>query len=86
MANTLTTEKQWLDAVEKTFTYAAQQKRPEISRSQVESLLIGGNALRTHPTNPVKFTDVGIATLEKLNKYMDIMRKKNKKFLPIKTA
>ncbi len=69
------TEQDWLDAVEGVFQYAKRQDPPVISRSEVESLITG---LRYFAKSPK-----GIQVLNMLNTYLDRMKKKNKKFLPL---
>jgi hypothetical protein len=70
------TENDWLRAIGNVFKLAAKEQPPQISRSEVESLIIGLRSLAKSPE--------GLRTLEMLNGYLDTMKKKNKKFLPIK--
>ena len=68
-------EQDWLDAVKQVFTDAKSRKPPLISRSEVESLVIGLRSLAQSPK--------GVQVLSMLNGYLGTMKKKNKKFLPI---
>ena len=69
------TEQIWLDAVEKVFDNAKKQKDQSVSRSEIESLIIG---LRS-----VAESEKGKKVLEMLNNYLEIMKKKKKRFLKV---
>jgi hypothetical protein len=69
------TEAGQLNNVKIVFDFAKSQKPPMISRSEVESLIIGLTSVAESP----KAKQV----LSMLHTYLDRMKKKNKKFLPI---
>ena len=84
MNNKKTTEQDWLNSVKQVFDYAAQQRPPMISQSEVESLLIGLRGLEKIPLTGKPLSPAGQKTVEMLQGYLDIMKQKKKKFLPIK--
>lgn len=77
-------EQDWLKAVERIFAFAATQNPPAISQSEVEALLIGLKGQETRPLVGKPLSPQGKKAVEMLQGYLDVMKKKKKRFLPIK--
>lgn len=70
-----TEEQKWLDATKRIFDNALKQTPPQISRSEVESLIIG---LRSNVVTPK-----GKAVLKMLQSYFDFMKVKHRNFMRV---
>ena len=68
-------ERKWLEATKHVFSDALKDAPPQISRSQVESLIIG---LRSNVVTPR-----GKEILKMLQSYLDVMKVKHRSFLKV---
>jgi len=77
------TEQDYLNNVKQVFDFASKQHPPMISQSEIESLLIGLTGIERGPFSK-PLSPAGKKTVDMLNGYLDVMKKKKKRFLPIK--
>jgi len=77
-------ELEWLDAVKRIFARRSKETPPLISQSEIETLLLGLQSQERIPLTGTPLSPIGKKTVEMLQGYLDIMKKKKKKFLPIK--
>jgi len=77
-------EQDWLNSIRQVFTWAKKQKPPQIAQSEIESLLLGLRGQETNPLYPKQLTPAGKKAEQMLQGYLDVMKTKKKRFLPIK--
>jgi hypothetical protein len=77
-------EQDWLNSVKQIFDMRSKENPPIISQGEIESLLIGLNGQATAPVTGRPLSPQGQKTVDMLHGYLDIMKKKKKRFLPIK--
>ena len=77
-------EAEWLDAVKRIFAHRSKNIPPLISQSEIETLLLGLQSQERIPLTGKPLSPTGKKTVEMLQGYLDIMKKKKKRFLPIK--
>lgn len=77
-------ETEWLDAIRRVFVRRSKDIPPLISQSEIETLLLGLHSQERIPLTGKSLSPTGKKTVEMLQGYLDIMKKKKKRFLPIK--
>lgn len=77
------TEQDWLKVVKRIFEIASRREPPIIYRSELESPLIAFRALSKIPFEK-PLSPTGVKTMEMLEKYVQLLKSKNKKFINIK--
>jgi hypothetical protein len=79
-----TQEPEWMQSIRNIFDDARRRTPPQISQSEVETLLIGLTSQTRHPTLAKPLSASGEKAREMLQGYLDIMKKKKKHWLPVK--